>query len=197
MNIYIKYLNKGYVMNNKFKILTLVGGIALLSVAAFAYAGNEKIQTVKNVDLKRYLGTWHEIARKPMYFQKKCDYNVTADYSLNENGSIKVDNRCYDKNGKLQQSIGEASVQNAPTNSKLKVSFLPKALRWLPVGRGDYWILKLDENYQVALIGTPNKKYLWLLSRSQQLDPATTEEYLNYAKSLGYDLIDLIKTKQK
>ena len=60
-------------MNNKFKILTLVGGIALLSVAAFAYAGNEKIQTVKNVDLKRYLGTWHEIARKPMYFQKKCD----------------------------------------------------------------------------------------------------------------------------
>ncbi|ENV15698.1 MULTISPECIES: lipocalin family protein [Acinetobacter] len=184
-------------MNNKFKILTLVGGIALLSVAAFAYAGNEKIQTVNNVDLKRYLGTWHEIARKPMYFQKKCDYNVTADYSLNENGSIKVDNRCYDKNGKLQQSIGEASVQNAPTNSKLKVSFLPKALRWLPVGRGDYWILKLDENYQVALIGTPNKKYLWLLSRSQQLDPATTEEYLNYAKSLGYDLSDLIETKQK
>lgn len=184
-------------MNNKFKILTLVGGIALLSVAAFAYAGNEKLQTVQNVDLKNYLGTWHEIARKPMYFQKKCDYNVTADYSLNENGSIKVDNRCYDKNGKLQQSIGEAFVQNAPANSKLKVSFLPKALRWLPVGRGDYWILKLDENYQVALIGTPNKKYLWLLSRSPQLDPAITAEYLNYAKSLGYDLSDLIETKQK
>jgi lipocalin len=116
---------------------------------------------------------------------------------LNENGSIRVDNTCYSQDGKLQQSIGVANVQNAPVNSKLKVTFLPKALRWLPVGRGDYWILKIDEDYQVALVGTPNKKYLWLLSRSQTLDPVVVEEYLNYAQHLGYDLKDLIYTKQK
>jgi apolipoprotein D and lipocalin family protein len=184
-------------MNNKFRVFTLVGGIALLSVAAFAHSDREKIPTAKDINLNKYLGRWFEIARKPLYFQKKCDYNVSAHYSLNANGKIKVDNRCYSQNGQLQQSIGEAAVQNAPVNSKLKVSFLPQALRWLPVGRGDYWILKIDENYQVALVGTPNRKYLWLLSRSQTLDPAISKEYLQYAESLGYDLKDLIHTKQQ
>ena len=184
-------------MNNTLKIFTLISGIAFLSMATLAYANDKKVQTVAKVDLNEYLGTWHEIARKPLYFQKKCDYNVTVNYSLNANGTIKVDNKCFKKDGKLQQSIGEASVQNAPANSKLKVSFLPKALRWLPVGRGDYWILKLDERYQVALVGTPNKKYLWLLSRSPTLDPAITAEFLNHATSEGYDLSDLIQTKHK
>ena len=184
-------------MNHKLKIFTLISGIAFLSVATFVYANNSNVQTVPKVELDKYLGTWHEIARKPLYFQKKCDYNVSANYSLNENGNIKVDNQCFNKDGKLQQSIGEASVQNAPANSKLKVSFLPKLLNWLPVGRGDYWILKVDENYQVALVGTPNHKYLWLLSRTQTLDPAVTAEFLDHAKKQGYDLSDLIHTKQK
>lgn len=184
-------------MNNKFRVFTLVGGIALLSVAAVAYSGREKLKTAKDINLNKYLGRWYEIARKPLYFQKKCDYNVSANYELNKNGTVKVDNTCYSQNGKLQQSIGVAKVLNAPVNSKLKVTFLPKALRWLPVGQGDYWILKLDEDYQVALVGTPNKKYLWLLSRSQTLDPVIVEEYLNYAESLGYDLKDLIYTKQQ
>ena len=184
-------------MNNTFKIFTLISGIAFLSMATLAYASDEKVQTVAKVDLNKYLGTWHEIARKPLYFQNKCDYNVTANYSLNENGRVKVDNKCFNKDGKLQQSIGEASVQNTPENSKLKVSFLPKALRWLPVGRGDYWILKLDEDYQVALVGTPNKKYLWLLSRSPTLDPAIAAEFLDHAKNQGYNLSDLIHTKHK
>ena len=184
-------------MNHKLKIFTLISGIAFLSVATFVYANNSNVQTVPKVELDKYLGTWHEIARKPLYFQKKCDYNVTANYSLNENGTVKVDNKCFNKDGKLQQSIGEASVQNSPENSKLKVSFLPKALRWLPVGRGDYWILKLDEDYQVALVGTPNKKYLWLLSRSPTLDPAIATEFLDHAKNQGYNLSDLIYTKHK
>ncbi|WP_151810418.1 lipocalin family protein [Acinetobacter bereziniae] len=184
-------------MNNKLRVFTLVSGIALLSVAALAHSEREKIPTAKDINLNKYLGQWHEITRKPLYFQKKCDYNVSAHYSLNENGSIRVDNTCYSQDGKLQQSIGVAKVQNAPVNSKLKVTFLPKVLRWLPVGRGDYWILKIDEDYQVALVGTPNKKYLWLLSRSQTLDPVIVEEYLNYAQHLGYDLKDLIYTKQK
>ena len=184
-------------MNNKLKILALLSGVAFLSVAALTYASEEKVNTVSNVDLNKYLGTWHEVARKPLYFQNKCDYNVTANYSLNDNGTVKIDNRCYSKGGKLEQSIGEAFVVNAPANTKLKVSFLPKSLRWLPVGRGDYWILKLDDNYQVALVGTPNKKYLWLLSRTPNLDPTVTQEFLDHAKNQGYDLSDLIKTKQK
>ncbi len=175
-------------------------GVALATFVTFAKAenkSNNSIQPVQQIDLQKYLGQWYEVARKPLYFQKVCDHNVTANYSLKENGNIKVDNRCFDKNDKLKQSIGEAYVKNAPQNSILKVSFLPSAIRWIPIGRGDYWILKIDENYQTALVGSPNKKYLWVLSRDAHPDQSIVNEYLDYAKSLGYNLGDLITTTQK
>lgn len=101
-----------------------------------------------------------------MYFQNKRGSNVSANSHSNKNGNIKVDNRCYTKDGKFKNSIGEEFVQNAPLNSKLKVSFLPKIIRWLPVARGDYWVLKIDENYQIVLVGEPDTKYMCILSRS-------------------------------
>lgn len=175
-----------------------VGGAVLvgLGMVTMAYAQTKPLQTVERVELDKYLGVWYEVARKPLYFQNKCDRDVTATYTLNENGNVVVDNRCYTKEGKLTQSIGEAFIQNAPFNSKLKVSFLPEAIRWLPFGRGDYWVLKLDENYQTVLVGEPRRKYMWVLSRSPQPDQAVVNEYLEYAKSLGYDLGDVIHTKQ-
>ena len=176
--------------------ITFAMAIGASSILTLAHAQTEPLQAVEKIELNKYLGTWHEVARKPLYFQRKCDSNVTANYSLNKNGNIKVDNSCYTKDGKFKQTIGEAFVQNAPSNSKLKVSFLPKIIRWLPVGRGDYWVLKIDENYETVLVGEPDKKYMWILSRSQQPQPEVVQEYLNYAESLGYDLSDLIKTKQ-
>ena len=185
------------------KVSYKVGKIALVSslliglgLATMAYAQNQPLKTVDKVELDRYLGVWYEVARKPMYFQKKCDRDVTATYTLNENGNVNVDNKCYSKDGTLNQSLGEAYVQNSPFNSKLKVSFLPSAIRWLPVARGDYWVLKIDENYQTVLVGEPNRKYLWVLSRTAHPDEAVVKEYLDYAKSVGYDLGDVIKTKQ-
>lgn len=170
--------------------------IGTSSILTLAHAQTEPLQAVEKLELNKYLGTWHEIARKPLYFQNKCESNVIANYSLNKNGNIKVDNSCYTKDGKFKQSIGEAFVQNSPFNSKLKVSFLPKAVRWLPVGRGDYWVLKIDENYETVLVGGPDKKYMWILSRSPQPQPEVVQEYLDYAESIGYDLSDVIKTKQ-
>ena len=170
--------------------------IGTSSILTLAHAQTEPLQAVEKIELNKYLGTWHEIARKPLYFQNKCESNVIANYSLNKNGNIKVDNNCYTKDGKFKQSIGEDFVQNAPFNSKLKVSFLPKAVRWLAVGRGDYWVLKIDENYETVLVGGPDKKYMWILSRSPQPQPEVVQEYLDYAESIGYDLSDVIKTKQ-
>ena len=104
-----------------------LGGIVLtgLAVGTYAYAQQKPLPTVDKVELDRYLGVWYEVARKPA-FSKKCAYNVSATYTLNENGNIVVDNRCYDNQKQLQQSIGEAFVVNPPYNTKLKVSFYPK-----------------------------------------------------------------------
>jgi apolipoprotein D and lipocalin family protein len=175
-----------------------LGGVVLigLGAATLAYAQTKPLQTVDKVQLDRYLGVWYEIARKPMYFENKCSRDITATYTLNENGNVSVTNRCLSKDGQLQQSIGEAFVQNAPFNTKLKVSFLPEAIRWLSVARGDYWILKIDDDYQMVLVGEPRRKYMWVLSRSAQPDQAVVNEYLEYAKSVGYNLTDLIHTKQ-
>ena len=79
-------------------------------------------------------------------------------------------------------------------HGKLEVSFLPEGLRWVPFTKGDYWVLKLDEQYETALVGEPHMKYLWLLHRKPTLDEATKQQYLAYAESLGYDLSDLIHT---
>ena len=176
----------------------VVGGAVLvgLGMATMAYAQTKPLHVVEKVELDKYFGVWYEVARKPMYFQNKCDRDVSATYTLNENGNIAVDNRCYAQDGKLNQSSGEAFVQNAPFNSKLKVSFLPESIRWLPVGRGDYWILKIADDYQTVLVGEPKRKYMWVLSRSAQPDPAVVKEYLDYAQSVGFDLSDIIHTKQ-
>ena len=175
-----------------------VGGVLLagLAIGTLAYAKPQPLTSVEKVELDKYLGVWYEVARKPLYFQNQCDHNVSATYTLNENGNINVDNRCYKKDGSLQQALGEAFISNPPFNSQLKVSFLPEAIRWIPVARGDYWILKLDEDYQTVLVGEPQRKYLWVLSRTQHPDEAVVQEYLDYAKSVGYNLNDVIRTKQ-
>lgn len=173
-------------------VALLIASILLIPV----HTKKEEMPVVEKIELDKYLGKWYEIARKPFLFQNKCYSNVSAKYSLNDNANINVDNSCYSKDGKLQQAIGEAFTQNPPFNSKLKVSFLPKAIRFLPIGRGDYWILKIDDNYQTVLVGGPSRKYMWILSRSQNLDEIVVQDYLDYAKKIGFDVSDIIMTKQ-
>lgn len=186
-------------MNKKQKTKSWAKKLALatllLGAGAWAMTHAQKpITTVAQVDLAKYLGVWYEIARKPMYFQNQCAKNVQAVYTLNVNGNVNVENSCINADGHLEQAQGEAYVVNAPHNSKLRVSFLPESLRWLPVGRGDYWILKLDANYHTVLVGEPKKKYLWILSREPHLSEDIVQEYIKYAQSLGYSTSDLIRT---
>lgn len=141
---------------------------------------SQTLSTVSNFNLEQYLGTWYEIARLPMKHQPEDSTDISAVQSLNENG-------------KLDEAIAEATIVDAQ-HAKLEVSFLPEGLRWIPFTKGDYWVLKIDPDYQTALVGEPNKEYLWLLHRNTSLDAATQREYLSYAESLGYDLSDLIHT---
>lgn len=155
-----------------------------------------KPQAIEKLDVERYMGKWHEIARLPVSFQKKCVSDVTAQYSLNADKSVKVVNTCRTKDGQLDSSEALAKSVNEG-NSKLKVSFLPKGLRWIPFTKGNYWVLRLDENYQTVLVGGSSHKYLWVLSRDPDLDEATYQSYLQTAKQQGYDISKVVRTVNK
>jgi apolipoprotein D and lipocalin family protein len=157
----------------------------------FGRASGETMQTVPHVDLNRYQGRWYEIVRLPLRWENKCAADVTANYTLRPDGKIEVVNRCRKKDGSLSESKGTARLASKEgPNSKLKVTFF-----W-PFS-GDYWILDLDPDYQWALVGTPNKKNLWVLNRQPQMDKASLGRILEHARSLGFDTSRLIYTKQK
>ena len=160
----------------------------ILLITMSAHAQNQELQTVPYVDLNRYLGKWYDIASFPQSFQKGCSC-TTAEYSLNKDGSITVINRC-NKEGKEKVSKGKAKVKDKKTNAKLSVTFF-----W-PF-KGKYWIIDLAEDYSYAVVGHPNRKYLWILSRTKTLDPQTYAGILDRIKAKGYDLAPLKKTEQQ
>lgn len=144
--------------------------------------------TVDKVDLERYAGKWYEIGRLPMYFQRNCAQDVTATYTAKtDTAGIIVTNQCTDTDGAVMIAEGLAKPAD-DTGSKLKVTFLPSWIRWLPVGRADYWILARDADYQTALVGTPDKDYLWLLARTPNITQPTYAKYRQIAQQQGYDL---------
>jgi apolipoprotein D and lipocalin family protein len=149
------------------------------------------LQVVAPVDLKRYAGLWHEQARLPNRFQDRCTGPVTAEYTLQEDGTVQVRNRCILKDGNFEEAVGTARVvpvAGLPGAGRLEVRFAPEWLGWLPAVWGDYWILKLDRDYQVALVGTPNRRFLWVLSRAPRLDEHLLQAELDYARTLGFDV---------
>jgi apolipoprotein D and lipocalin family protein len=170
-------------------LVTLVG---LIIMSHAMNAEQKPLQVVPHVDLARYLGTWYEIATIPMRFQKGCT-GVTATYSLRPDGDIRVLNECRKDSlgGKYKSITGKAWVADTATNAKLKVQFF-----W-PFS-GAYWIIELDSlNYQYAVVGHPNRKYLWILSRTPQMSEALYNDLLARIRSThGYDLSGIKKTPQ-
>lgn len=154
-----------------------------------------EITTVPDLDLNRYLGTWFEICRLPLKWEEAQASDITATYSLNLDGSIKVDNRCIDAEGKPDQAIGQA-VPTEAGNARLKVSFLPQYLRWVPFTKGDYWVMRISPDYSVALVGTPDRANLWVLARTPNLPAEMREDYLSTARSQEFDLGTLITPRQ-
>ena len=154
----------------------------------FSACSYEPLATVQHVDIQRYMGKWYEIASFPQRFQKGCTCTV-AEYTLNDNGTVKVDNSCT-AYGKGKQSIGIAKVTDKETNAKLKVSFFRPF--W-----GKYWIIDLADDYSYAVVGHPNRKYLWILCRTPQMDKAVYESILERVQAKGFDTTMLSVTEQK
>ncbi|MFG6111541.1 lipocalin family protein [Stenotrophomonas nematodicola] len=150
------------------------------------------LKTVPDLKLPRYLGTWYEIARLPMKHEPEDCTDVSAHYSLKDNGHVAVLNRCRLGN-EIEEAEGEAcAVDN--DSARLEVSFLPRGLRWIPFTKGDYWVIQVAPDYSVALVGSPDRKFLWLLSRTPTLDATVQEHYLAQARQQGFDLTPLIHT---
>ena len=175
------------------RIHRLLLSLSLLLPAATLAA--PPMQSVESLDLSRYAGQWHEIAHLPTPFQKKCVADVTAAYGLRADGRISVRNRCRKADGEMIEAEGTArAVAGHP--GRLQVRFAGDWLAWLPWVWADYWVIALDPDYQWAVIGEPDRKYLWILSRTPTVDARAYSELLERLAARGFDVDRLVRGEQ-
>lgn len=162
----------------------------MLMAGLFACNTPKELTTVDNVNIQKYSGLWYEIARLPNSFEKGMEC-VTAIYTLKENEKIHVLNKGYtiNGNGKYSTAKGKAWMPDNNYPGRLKVSFF-----W-PFA-GNYYIIKLDDNYQHALVGDPSRKYLWILSRTKQMDEKIIDELMSIAEESGFQTKNVIMVNQ-
>jgi apolipoprotein D and lipocalin family protein len=163
---------------------------SILFLAAGAACAAEPLTTVGTVDLPRYAGQWHEVARYPNRFQRQCIGDTTATYALRDDGKVSVVNRCRTRDG--HDEVGGVARRVDGRTDRLQVSFLPAALRWLPIGWGDYWVIELAPDYRYAVVGEPSRQYLWVLSRSRTLSPEDRRAIEARLPAHGYDAARLV-----
>lgn len=146
------------------------------------------------VDIARYMGTWHEVARLPNRFQERCVGDVTATYTLLADGTITVLNRCRKESGKFMEVEGRARLaeKDGPAN-RLEVRFAPGWLAWLPLVWAQYWIIHLDEEHRHAIVGGLSRKYLWILSRDASPSESTMRDLITIAGKQGYPVEALVR----
>jgi apolipoprotein D and lipocalin family protein len=143
------------------------------------------IEPVDNFELNRYLGDWYEIARLDHSFERGLEA-VKAEYSLRDDGGIRVINSGRDSKSQVaQQAEGRAYFVEEPNLGHLKVSFFGPFF-------GSYVIFELDENYQYAFIAGNNRDYLWLLARTPEVSEELIDQFISRASLLGFDTSQLI-----
>ncbi|MDH4183841.1 MAG: lipocalin family protein [Nitrospinota bacterium] len=170
--------------------LVMVSFFILLLSSCAGWSGRNSaappLHAVPQLDIQRYMGVWHEFARYPNRFQKGC-YDATAEYELAPEGFVKVVNRCVEEadSSKTRKVEGKAWVVDGSANAKLKVTFF-----W-PF-YGDYWVIDLGEDYEYAVVGEPGRNYLWILSRSPEMEEGKFQKALSRIRDQGYDPSRLI-----
>ena len=171
--------------------------LILTTAHSFAQSGNSaSVKAVGSVDLKKYSGQWYEIAKYPNKFQDHCVGNTTATYTVKEQGKIEVVNRCLRKDGTVDDAKGEAKLVDKVTKAKLKVRFAPGFLSFLPNVWGDYWVIDLADDYSYSVVGTPDRKYFWILGREAKMQDTTYQEILRRAERQGFVPAKVVKTPQ-
>jgi apolipoprotein D and lipocalin family protein len=179
-------MTKGY-------LSLIVASCALVGTPACAQV--PPVQSVPSVNVQRYAGQWFEQTRLPNFFQTGCVGDVVVNYRVQADASIEVVNRCREANDKVNQVQGRADGDT--TGARLKVSFLPRWLQWVPFTQGDYWVVLLDADYRYAVVSEPSRKYLWVLSRAPVMETAAYDAVLAELKLKGYPVEGLIRTPQR
>jgi apolipoprotein D and lipocalin family protein len=167
------------------------------STQVMAQQGDQAVKTIVVLDVSRYLGTWYEIAKFPNWFQKKCVSNTKAVYSAKSDGNLRVLNSCKTAGGDISEAEGLARQIGSKDSPKLEVRFAPEWFSFLPLVWGDYWVIDLDPQYQLAAVSDPRREYLWVLSRTPQLDPKVYADLLQRLKQQQFDIQKLEITAQK
>ncbi|WP_439182387.1 lipocalin family protein [Carboxylicivirga taeanensis] len=162
--------------------------LALVLMVSYSCQAPRELSTVASVNFERYAGTWYEIARLPNRFEEGLD-RVSATYTLKSDGDIEVLNQGYDESGNVKASTGKAYLPDEGKPGRLKVQFF-----W-PFA-GDYYIIELDEAYNYALVGTPSRKYLWILAREKQLPQDRINYLVELAQERGFETENLLFVKQ-
>jgi apolipoprotein D and lipocalin family protein len=176
-------------------VALLMSTATLLITSCAGIESRQPPPTVTSVDLTRYAGTWYEIARLPMWFQRHC-VDSQANYTIRPDGKIRVHNECITTSGHVEQADGIATVIDRIANARLTVTFDNFFARLVgPSREGNYWIFDLDPDYRTAIVGTPDRRYLWILSRTPRLDETTYQQLVTKAQQLGFPVSDLIKSK--
>jgi len=174
--------------------------LALLYAVGRSHEGLTHAQTaagdvrpVADLDVARYMGRWYELGRYPNRFQRKCTGDVVVYYASRPDGRIDVKNTCATTTGTIEAlGVARRADPKGPA-SVLEVRFAPAFLSFLPVW-GDYWVLDLDRDYQTAVVGTPERDYLWILSRSPHADAGTYARLVESVRAQGYDVTRIVRT---
>ncbi len=173
----------------------LAATAALAPGTARAQSAAAPVRTVPFVELDRYVGDWFEIARFPNRFQRQCVGDVSASYARRPDGRIDVVNRCRTADG-ATEARGVARVVDEHTFAKLKVRFAPAWLSFISAVWGDYWIIGLAPDYSWAVVGDPDRDYLWILARAPHPDEASIAAARAVARDNGFDVNRLVPTSQ-
>jgi apolipoprotein D and lipocalin family protein len=175
--------------------LALLHTLHASAQTAAAPAALPPVATIAALDVPRYMGTWYEIAKFPNRFQAKCIANTRAQYLAQTDGSVQVLNSCTTADGTID-ALGLAKQVGATNSPKLQVRFAPAWLSWLPQVWGDYWVIDLDADYQLAAVSDAKREYLWVLSRAPQVNTKVYDALIERLKAQHFDVQKLERSAQ-
>ncbi len=181
-------------MRNPLVVLALAG---LMVGGCAGLEPKQPLTTVPSVDLRRYAGTWYEIARLPMWFQRHC-VDAKAIHTLQEDGRLRIRNECLTESGAVVRADGTATVVDPVTHARWSLVLDHWASRLVGAsGEGNYWIVALDADYRTAMVGTPDRKYLWIMARTPRLEEPIYEALVQQAQRMGFAVQELIRARRE